>query len=89
VNLFPILTSKTNVRACDWVVERKGGAGGFREGERGRRREKKMKEDKVDGRWSKNTRPGEATSSKGSHSWGIQYCSGRSAQYSCADYKYN
>ncbi|KRY98034.1 hypothetical protein T11_11522 [Trichinella zimbabwensis] len=31
-----------------------------------------MEEEEVEGRWSRTTWPGEATSSKGSHSWGIE-----------------
>ena len=32
MNLLPILTGQIKARACDWAVEGKGGAGGFREG---------------------------------------------------------
>lgn len=31
-----------------------------------------MEEEVVEGRWSRTTWPGEASSSKGSHSWGIE-----------------
>jgi hypothetical protein len=41
----PMLTGQTKVRVCDWAVERKGGAGGFREeGERETGRKKRWKE---------------------------------------------
>ena len=33
MNLLPILTGQIKARACDWAVEGKGGAGGFREWE--------------------------------------------------------
>ena len=36
------------------------------------RRERKTEEEEVEGRWSRTTWPGEATSSKGSHSWKIE-----------------
>lgn len=41
MKLLFILTGqkKKKTRACDWAVEEKGGAGTFREGEKGRRRE--------------------------------------------------
>ena len=35
-------------------------------------RPRKTEEEEVGGRWSRTTWPGEATSSKGSHSWGIE-----------------
>lgn len=41
---------------------------GGREGERRIR----MEEKEVEGRWRKTTWPREATSNKGSHSWGIE-----------------
>ena len=77
MNLLPILTGQVKARACDRAVEGKGGAGGFREVERGRRkgrqrRERRMEEEEVEGRWSRSTRPGGTASSKGSHSWGIE-----------------
>lgn len=53
----------------------KGGAGGFRDGEERKeetRRQRKMKAEEVGGGWSRTMRPGEATSSKGSHSWGTE-----------------
>ena len=51
MNLLPILTGQIKARACDWAVEGKGGAGGFREGERGRRRgDEEMKEREEDRR---------------------------------------
>jgi hypothetical protein len=36
MNLLHILTSKIKLRACNWAVEGKGGAGSFREGKRRR-----------------------------------------------------
>jgi len=47
VNLLPIFSGQIMARACDWKVEEKGGAGGFkawgeREGDR-----KKMEEEQV------------------------------------------
>lgn len=52
-------------------------AGGFREGEERKeegktrtwRRERKTEKEKVEGRWNRTMWSGEATSSKGSHSW--------------------
>ena len=38
---LPILTDQIKARACDWAVEGKGEAGGFRESER-----KEMEEDR-------------------------------------------
>jgi hypothetical protein len=72
VNFLPILTGQIKARASGWAVKRKGRAGGFREGERGRRRRREMEEEEVEGRWSRTTWPGEAASSKGSHSQGIK-----------------
>jgi hypothetical protein len=41
VDLLPILTGPIKARACDWALEGKGGAGGFREwGKRGKLRRK-------------------------------------------------
>ena len=52
MNLLPILTGQIKTRACDWAVEGKGGTGGFREGEKGRRTDRggemKMEEEKVE-----------------------------------------
>ena len=57
MNLLPILTCQIKARACDEAVEGKGGAGSFREGERGRSkrdnetegwRERKMEEEEVE-----------------------------------------
>ena len=45
------------------VLEREGGVGNER---------KKTEEEEVEGRWSRTTWLGEAVSSKGSHSWGIE-----------------
>lgn len=77
MNLLPILTGQVKARACDRAVEGKGGAGGFREVERGRRkgrqrRERRMEEEEVEGRWNRCTWPGKATSNKGPHSEGIE-----------------
>jgi hypothetical protein len=41
---------------------------------------RKMEEEEMEGRWSRTTRPGEAARSKGSHSWGIEYYTVKSAQ---------
>jgi hypothetical protein len=69
VTLLPILTGQTKARVCDWAVE---GTGGSRELGKSREQERRRTEEKeVEGRWSRTTRPEEATSSKGSHSWGI------------------
>ena len=54
MNLLPILTGQIKARACDWAVEGKGGAGGFREWEKrgkegGRRqRKRRWKEDEAE-----------------------------------------
>jgi hypothetical protein len=40
MNLLPILTGQIKARACDWTMEKKGGAGGLIEGERIKRRDK-------------------------------------------------
>lgn len=40
------------------------------------------------GTWIRPTWPGGATSSKGSHGWGIEQRSGGSAQFRRAAYKY-
>ena len=57
-------------------MEGKGGPGGLREGgkekERRRRREERRKEGR---RWNRTTWLGGATSSKGSHNWGIEWSS--------------
>jgi hypothetical protein len=51
VNILPVLTSQVKATACDWSLEGKGGARGFRELEKsrdegGRRQSKRMwKED--------------------------------------------
>ena len=46
MNLLPILTGQIKARACDWAVEGKGGAGGFREGrEEGGGRDEETEED--------------------------------------------
>ena len=34
MNFFSIFTGQIKARDCDWAAEGKGGAGGFREGER-------------------------------------------------------
>ena len=55
MNLLPILTGQIKARACDWAVEGKGGAGGFKEEEkrvrhredRRRQRKRRWKEDKA------------------------------------------
>ena len=62
VNLLPILTGQIKARACDWAVEGKGGAGGFRVGEERKERDK----------WSRTTWPGESANCKEFHSWGIE-----------------
>ena len=56
---LPSLTGQIKARACDWAVEGKGGAGGFREERKGKETEE---------RWSRTTWPREATNNKGSHS---------------------
>ena len=73
MNLLPILTGQIKAGACDWAVGGKVGDGGLREwrkskGQGGTR----MEEEEVEGRWSRTTWPGEAASSKGSHSQGIK-----------------
>ena len=58
MNVLPILNGQIKTRACDWAVEEKGGAGGFREGEereeererRRQRRERKTEEEEMEGR---------------------------------------
>ena len=40
--------------------------------EEGEEEDRKDEEEDMEGRWSRTTWPGEATSSKGSHSWGIE-----------------
>jgi len=65
LNLFPILTSHIKARADDWTVEGKGGTEGQIEGK------EREETEEVGGRWSRTTWPGEGTSCKGSHSWGI------------------
>ena len=64
------------------VLERERGGGG--EGDE----TEKTEEEKVEGRWSRTTRPGEAASSKGPHSRGRELCSGKCAQSRGAAYKY-
>ena len=44
---------------------------GVLEREEKKRRKRRMKKEEVEGRWSRTTWLGEAASSKGSHSWGI------------------
>lgn len=66
VNLLPTLTGQIKDRATGWAVEGKGGSRGLREGE-----ERETEEEDLEGRWSRTTWPGEATSDKGSHSWRI------------------
>jgi hypothetical protein len=39
--------------------------------EKGKDRGRRKEENEVEGRWSRATWHGEATSNKGSHSWGI------------------
>lgn len=56
MNLLPILTAQIMTGACDWAVEGKGGAGGFRCGGGG--------DEGVEGRWSRTTWPGETSSSR-------------------------
>ena len=75
MSLLPILTGQIKLRACDWAVEGKGRAGGFREGqerkERGRRRwrrQSKMDDKGVEGSWRRTTWPAEVTSNNGFHS---------------------
>ena len=51
-------------------------------GHRGRKKKE------VEGRWRRTTWPGEAASSKGSESWEIEQCSGKSARSRHAAYKY-
>jgi hypothetical protein len=48
-------------------VEGKGGAGGLDS----RAQQRRTEEEEVERRWSRNTWPEKATSSKGSHDWGI------------------
>ena len=73
MNLLLILTGQIKARAYDWGVEGKGGAGGFREERKGKGQlRRKMEEEEVEGSWSRTTWPGEATGSKGSHSWEIE-----------------
>ena len=67
MNLLPILTGQIKARACDWAVEGKVELKRLGERKGGGMTE----EEEVEGRWSRTTWPGEATSSKGSHSWGI------------------
>jgi len=70
VNLLPISTGQIKARVCNWAVEGKGVAGGFREGEERKKRkelrQRKMEEEEVEGRWDRRSR------SKGSHSWGTE-----------------
>ena len=47
MNLLPILTGQIKARACDWAVEGKGGAGGFREEEE-KKEERKTEEEEVE-----------------------------------------
>jgi hypothetical protein len=61
LNLLPILTGQINARADDWAGEGRGRAGDLKE----------MEEEELEGRWSRIIWPEEATSSKGSCSWGI------------------
>ena len=68
MNLFPILTGQIKARPCDWAMEEKG----FKEwGKRGIGG-KKTEAEELEERWRRTTWPGEAASSKGSHSWGIE-----------------
>ena len=69
MNLLPILTGQIKAGACDWAVGGKVGDGGLREW---RKRKGRTEEEEMEGRWSRTAWPGEATSSKGSHSWGIE-----------------
>lgn len=82
MNLLPISTGQIKDRTCDWAVEWKGGIGGLREW-------KKEGEGQRKRRWKEAGAelPGpEAASSKGSHCWGIEQCSGQSAQSRRAAY---
>lgn len=47
MNLLLILTGQIKARACDWAVEGKGGAGGFREEEE-KKEERKTEEEEVE-----------------------------------------
>jgi hypothetical protein len=39
-NLLPILTGQIKARTCDWEVEGKGGAGGFRKWRKSKEQER-------------------------------------------------
>jgi len=71
------LTCKIKAREGDWAGKGKVELKSLMLGVEG---EKGMTEEEVEGKWSRSTRSGETTSYKGSHSWGIEQCSGRSAQ---------
>ena len=67
---LPILTGQIKARACDWAVEGKVGLEVLER--RRQKRERKEEDEEVEGRWSRTTWPGGATSSKGSPSWGME-----------------
>lgn len=56
MNLLPSLTCQLKARVCDWAVEGKGRAGGFREGEEKDKEtegQRKVEKEGVEGRWSR------------------------------------
>ena len=73
MNLLLILSGQIKTRDSDWSVEGKCWAGCIREWRKSKeQKRKKMEEEEVEGRWSRATWLGEAASSQGSHSWGIE-----------------
>lgn len=62
MNLLPILTGQIKARVCDWIVEGKGGAGGFREWRKAGGQLRMAEEGEVERTWNRNTCPGKAAS---------------------------
>ena len=69
------------------MIEQRKGKVGLEVLESGGRR-KMEEEEEGEGRWNRTSWPRKATSSKRCQSWGIEYCSGKSAQSRHAAYKY-
>jgi hypothetical protein len=61
---------------------------GERKEEERQGRKRRTEKEEVEGRWSNSMWPGGTATNKGFHSWGIQECSGVSAQSRCVVYKY-